>query len=334
MGWVGTVCAETVYPVATYGMASLSQVNANLVCATRLQPTGQQRVAIECFSHLDVRDGLFADTRKGRAAPPTVSAVADEAAHDAPARLESRNDRQVASGDRVTAKLETEPTFRQRRAGQDQEAARGLVEPMHNAQMRQRRPGRTAFVPVDECGQQVLQGRIQGLASFGDVSFRRVAHRREAGGFLNHDDLVVQMADANVRAPAGPGRGLGQHFNRLPRLQSPHGIKTQVIPDPDAAAVNQPAHFRPRVAPQVLAEYRGKGATGQFRRNAKAGSGQGYLGMSFGPILTPRILYASGEQASRHERIDDGVLINTLDLHDLLRALSHLLKARPIGERR
>src|SRR5262245_50913867 len=64
-------------------MAQLAQVDANLMGAARLEPARQQRVVLQVFDGIDMRDRLLAGAAQGSAAAPAVAAIADELAGDA-----------------------------------------------------------------------------------------------------------------------------------------------------------------------------------------------------------------------------------------------------------
>ena len=125
-----------------------------------------------------MRDRFLAETGLVGAAAAAVAAVADEGRGDALRRHEARHHGEIAARDGVGTELLTQAALGGDGAREDDKAARLLVEPMHDAQARQRSLADPALAPRDDLRHEIFQGRRQRLAAaFVPVAFGRMANR-------------------------------------------------------------------------------------------------------------------------------------------------------------
>ena len=174
--------------LAAQGRAGFAQVNADLVRAARFQPALHEREVAQLLDDADVGHGPLAGRRA--AAAPAVAAVAHQQGF-VPLRLRlAANQRQVAAVDRVPAKLLAEVPLGRRRPREHQQAAGFLVEAVHRDHPRRPPAAR------QQVGKQVRQrlGQEALLAAAELRRFLGMAHRRQAGGLVDHDHLVVDVA--------------------------------------------------------------------------------------------------------------------------------------------
>ena len=97
------------------------------------------------------------------AAAAAVAPVADEGRGDALRRHEARHHGEIAARDGVGTELLTQAALGDDGAREDDKAARLLVEPMHDAQARQRSLADPALAPRDNFRHEIVQGRRQRL---------------------------------------------------------------------------------------------------------------------------------------------------------------------------
>src|SRR5262245_57492350 len=111
-------------------MSRLGEMDTNLMRAPRLQATGEKRVTGKPLHHLDVRDGFFPEGRNRRATATPVAAVAHQERRYPLGRQKARDDGQVAADDGVGLELAAQAAFPFDAAGEHDESARSLVEPL------------------------------------------------------------------------------------------------------------------------------------------------------------------------------------------------------------
>jgi hypothetical protein len=107
-------------------------MDANLVCASSFQPTGQQAMTRQTFLDVDMRNGFLPHALQRRAATPAVPAVADQAGGNSLRQHDTGHHRQVTPHDGVPAKLPSQALLHNDGAGKDDQAARLLVQSMHD----------------------------------------------------------------------------------------------------------------------------------------------------------------------------------------------------------
>src|SRR5579884_1429727 len=142
-----------------------------------------------------MRDRFFADAGLFGAAAAAVAAVADEARGDALRRHKAGHYGEITACNGMSVKLFAQTAFRSNRACEDNQAARLLVEPMHDAQTRQRPFEDTAFALTDQFGYEIFQRRRERLAPLCPRTFGGMANGGDAGGFLDNDEMLIQMTD-------------------------------------------------------------------------------------------------------------------------------------------
>lgn len=218
-----------------------------LVRAPGLQPAGNQRRIAEPLERLDVRDGrapfLLArraaeDCRLGRAAP-AVAAVGEQPRADRPVAHRAVRQREVPPPHLVRAELRLEPLARQERAGEDEQPAGLLVQPVHHAQRRVRAAAPAARAPREQVAHQPIQRTRLALVE------RHRAHARR----LVHDDDVrinVHQLHGRRRITAPRPRRRGTEGNRRTGRRARAGAGRRRATDRDLAVRYSPARPAPR----------------------------------------------------------------------------------------
>ena len=72
---------------------------------------------------------------------------------------------------------------------------------------------------------RILQGRVECLAPFRPELFRGMPHRGHAGGFFDHNQMFVEIANDNGFMLAGLGSRAGKNGHRFACPEPAGGIK-------------------------------------------------------------------------------------------------------------
>ena len=161
--------------IADERMAERGEMHADLVRAAGLEPAAQQRRVAEALEDVDVRARRLArgDDRHRRA---LGRMAADRRVDRVAAREVARGEREVLARHRARLQLAHEVGVRRQRLRDDQEAARVLVEPMHDAGARHARELR-----------RVMQQRVEQRA----VAVAGARMHDEPGRLVDDEERVV-----------------------------------------------------------------------------------------------------------------------------------------------
>ena len=221
--------AAAIRRVAQQRMADRRQVHADLVRAAGLQPAADERRGAEALDDLDVRARRLAGRDDGHRRALRRMA-ADRRIDRRRAREVAVHDRQVLALDRARLQLADEIGLRFGRLGDDHEAARVLVEAVHDARARQRRQRR-----------RVMQQRVQQRA----VAVAAARMHDQAGGLVDDEDRGVLVHDRQARSPAARTRSRADPPTSTTAMVSPPRSLCRGSVAATASTVTWPASIQP-----------------------------------------------------------------------------------------
>jgi hypothetical protein len=247
-------------------MAEFRQVDPNLVGASCLEPACQQGLTCKMVKLFDVRDCLFANIGKERAAAPAVAPVTHQPAGD-PLRVHhALRHGEIPPKDGVGAELLAQACLGCHSSGEDDQAAGFFVQPLHDPEPGQRASSAFALPRRDHRRHQVFQRRMQRLSPGRPGSLRGMADRRQAGRFFNYYQVLVEMAKSEDFMSGRWADWLGQQLDGLTFTQSSGGVEAQIAVDTHLSARDQVPNSGPRQARQPAAQKGSQGLAGVFRR--------------------------------------------------------------------
>jgi len=251
-GPAGSEQGLIVYFLSAQGVAVFGQMNANLMSSARLQSTFNEGIIPDLFNGVDVRHGALANLGQGGASAPAVAAIADQAAFD-PLRFDlAMHHGQLAATDRMEAKLSAQVLFGLGRPGKDHQAAGFAVQTMDGPNRAAAGFGPSTFSFGNQAGENFRKGGLN-LPTARWLTFVGVTGRGHARRFFDHDQVLVEIADADVLIADGPGgRGI-EHFHHVGQFKPITGIGAEVSVDRDLPGLKQLPNGRPRLARQPFA---------------------------------------------------------------------------------
>ncbi len=171
----------------------LREVDADLVGAARLEAARDERRGAQAGERLDVRHRALTRASLARRAAQSVTSIGDERALDPRRPHVPVRERQVASVDRVSAKLRRERALRVE-GPREHEQPRGLlVEALDYAE----RP----LLAIAGARQQRADQLVE-RASLGRIE----RDGADPGGFVHHDDVVIDVYEDVAREARGGAR--------------------------------------------------------------------------------------------------------------------------------
>src|SRR5262245_33772324 len=135
-------------------------------------------------------------------------------------------------------------------ARENNQAARFLVEPLHDAQPRQRTASPSALPLSDQLRHDVLERRAKGLAACWPVTLDRVSHGGKSCWLLHDHKVLIEVAEDNcfiLPRACGPRK----HFHGLVLLQSPGRVEAEFAVEPNATRFDKAANLRPGLTLEV-----------------------------------------------------------------------------------
>ena len=102
-----------------------------------------------------------------------------------------------------------------------------------------------AFIWRQHLDQQLVERRLELLAPLGQVGLFAVAERRHAGGFVDHDEVLVQMHDLDVRRFRRFGERMVPQLEHVPRLYAASLVQAEVAVHLHLPPRDQLADLRP-----------------------------------------------------------------------------------------
>ena len=184
--------------VTTNGMTGFAEVNADLMGATRFESAREKGITAPMFFGDHVRDGFFADGRKICAAAAAIATIFHQSGTKRLCGHNSRYDGEVAAQNGMPAELQPQSLFSKNSPGKNEQPTRFTVESVDNSKSWDRfdRPvqpfGNGPMGKVEQCG-------IKSLVSIRPEEFGWMADAVDAGSFFDHDDVIVEMSDHEVR---------------------------------------------------------------------------------------------------------------------------------------
>jgi hypothetical protein len=186
----------------------LAQVNANLMGSARLQAALHQGVIAEILEDLYVRDRSLTLPGFVRTAAPAVATVIDQVGFDS-SRLRPPPDKsEIGSFDGVSAKLLTQVSLGGRIPREDDESASISIEAMNGAHPAGLGTGGPGFLGMRRLLWRTLTASQQSRQEVGKScrqislcpapelsGFSRVPHRRQSGRLVDHDNVLVRVAE-------------------------------------------------------------------------------------------------------------------------------------------
>ena len=226
--------------VAANRVARFAQVDADLVRPPRFQPALQERVAGQRLDRRNVRHGPLALAGERRTPPPAVATVFDEDRRDRLRRHRPGDQRQIPPRHGVQLELQAQAAFGVGTPGEDEQPARLLVEPVDDAQRRQR-AGPDVEPAGDGEGGEVLQGRHEFLALLRPLQLRRVPHAVDPGRLLDDDDVAVEVPHDEALGVGllGQRLRLREQFDEFALLEPAGLVGADVAVDADAARLDE-----------------------------------------------------------------------------------------------
>ena len=203
------------------------------------------------FLDRDVRDRVLAGVAQGGAAAPAVAAITDQRAANRLRRDDAGDNGEIAARDGMPAKLHAEPPFRIDGACEDDKPAGLLVEPLHDTQVGPRIVLLACQLHADLPHDEIVEREDEQAAFFEPVLFSRMAYRADAGGLLDDDDMLIDIANRNlIDMNRRPLLGTVEYVHGVPRFQPPSVIEPNFAIDPDPASFDELAHLGPALARQ------------------------------------------------------------------------------------
>ncbi len=133
--------------------------------------------------------------------------------------------RNVSASNRVKAKLVLKVFLGLGRAGEDHQAARFTIQAVDGTNAPD--PALVAaFAIGDQPRQEFIERRLNLAFSGRQLALVGMAGRRDSGRLLNHHDVLVEIADADIFF-AGSGRdGMRKDFDDITQSQAISGVFT------------------------------------------------------------------------------------------------------------
>src|SRR5207249_9700580 len=123
IGEGSTVQGSIVDTLAANRGARLAQMNAHLVCPSRLQPAFDQGKLTQGLGNADVGDRPLTSAGLGRAAAPPITSIANQPRVDFSGPGPTTDHREIAAFDRVGAELAAKFSLRFRSARKNHQTA-------------------------------------------------------------------------------------------------------------------------------------------------------------------------------------------------------------------
>ncbi len=239
-------------------------------------------------------DRFLTDSGLIGAAAPAVAAITDEARGDALRRHKAGHNGEITADDGMGMELFAQAALGSHRAREDDESARFLVKSMDDPQTRQRPFANAPFAPRNELCHEIIQGRRERSAAFVPVALRWMADGGNAGRLLDHDKMLVEMADDDGFFMARLRCGTGEQFDGLAFLEPPRRIETQFAVNASTARGDEPPHLIPGLSRQTLAQHCCERQVGLFGGENNRIKGFVHVALfesiSFLPVASPYLL--------------------------------------------